>query len=79
MCEVLSPSTEVIDGADKLPIYAEHHVSNVWLLDPALKTLEVFRLDGSTYRLLHTSKEDQRVRAEPFEAMELDLSVLWER
>lgn len=79
VCEVLSPSTEVSDRADKLPIYAENHVANVWLLDPALKTLEVFRLDGATYRLLHTSKDDQRVRAEPFEALELDLSVLWER
>ena len=79
VCEVLSPSTEVIDRADKLPIYAEHQVTNVWLLDPELKTLEVFRLDGDTYRLLHTSKESQTVRAEPFEAMELDLAILWER
>lgn len=79
VCEVLSPSTEVIDRADKLPIYAEHHVTHVWLLDPELKTLEVFRLDGLTYRLLHTAKEDEGVRAEPFDAMELDLSILWER
>lgn len=79
VCEVLSPSTEVIDRADKLPIYAEHKVGHVWLLDPEIKTLEVFRLDGKTYRLLHTSKEDARVRAEPFEALELDLSILWER
>jgi Uma2 family endonuclease len=78
VCEVLSPSTEVMDRADKLPIYAEHRVGHVWLLDPALKTLEVFRLDGATYRLLHTSKESQRVRAEPFEAMELELGLLWE-
>jgi Uma2 family endonuclease len=78
VCEVLSPSTEVIDRADKLPLYAEYRVGHVWLLDPALKTLEVFQLDGATYRLLHTSKEAQRVRAEPFAAMELDLSVLWQ-
>lgn len=79
VCEVLSPSTEVMDRADKIPIYAEHAVASVWLLDPELRTLEVFRLDGKTYRLLHTSKEDQKVRAEPFESMELDLSALWER
>ena len=79
VCEVLSPSTEAIDRADKLPIYAEHHVSNVWLLDPEPETLEVFRLDGKTYRLLHTAKGGDRVRAEPFGAIELDLSILWER
>ncbi len=79
VCEILSPSTEVIDRADKLPIYAEHRVGHAWLIDPELKTLEVFRLDGATWRLLFTAKEDQRVRAEPFEAMELELSVLWQR
>ncbi len=77
VCEVLSESTEVIDRSDKVPIYAEQGVAHVWLLDPTIKTLEVFRLDGKTYRLLHTSKEDQKVRAEPFESMELDLSTLW--
>lgn len=79
VCEVLSPSTEVIDRADKLPIYAEQKVAWVWLVDPIVKTLEGFQLDGRTYRLLRTSKEDQKVRAEPFDALELDLSVLWER
>ena len=79
VCEVISASTEVIDRADKLPIYAERQVGHVWLLDPVLRTLEVFQLDGPNYRLLRTSKEDQQVRAEPFEALELDLSLLWAR
>lgn len=79
VCEVLSPSTEVVDRVDKLPIYAEQSVSWVWLVDPLVKTLEVFQLDGKTYRLLRTAKEAQKLRAEPFEAMELELAVLWER
>ncbi|MBL8911496.1 MAG: Uma2 family endonuclease [Archangium sp.] len=78
VCEVISPSTEVIDRADKIPIYAQHKVGHVWLIDPGIKTLEIFRLDGATYRLLTTARDVQVVRAEPFESMELDLTALWD-
>jgi Uma2 family endonuclease len=77
VCEVLSPSTAALDRAESLPIYAEHTVGHVWLLDPEIQTLEVFQLDGRSFRLLHTAHGEAKVRAEPFEALELDLSVLW--
>ncbi|MEZ4227328.1 MAG: Uma2 family endonuclease [Polyangiaceae bacterium] len=77
-CEVLSPSTEAIDRADKLPIYARERVSHAWLVDPIARTLEVLRLDGDTYRVIGTWRESARVRAEPFDAIDLDLSLLWE-
>jgi len=44
---------------------------------PLLRTLEVFRLDAPTYRLWGVWRGDVRVRAEPFEALELDLARLW--
>lgn len=77
LCEVLSPSTEAVDRGDKMPIYAREGVRHLWLVDPLLRTLEVFRLDGETYRVLATFREDARVRAEPFDAIELDLAALW--
>jgi Uma2 family endonuclease len=76
-CEVLSPSTEDIDRVEKLPVYAREGVAHVWLLDPVLRTLEVFRLDGATYRLISTWRADAKVRAEPFDAIELPLASLW--
>ena len=78
-CEVLSPSTEMVDRAKKLPIYARDRVAHVWLVQPSSKTLEVYRLDGDTYRLVGTHAEDALVRAEPFDAIELELGVLWAR
>lgn len=45
-CEVLSPSTEARDRAVKMPIYARERVTHVWLVQPAQRTLEVYRLDG---------------------------------
>jgi Uma2 family endonuclease len=76
-CEVVSPSTEDIDRAEKLPIYAREHVGHVWLVDPLVKTLEFFRLDGTSYRMIRTWRGNASVRAEPFDAIELDLGILW--
>jgi hypothetical protein len=50
----------------------------VWLLDPVLRMLEVFRLEGTHYSLLATHTGSARVRAEPFEALELELAFLWD-
>jgi Uma2 family endonuclease len=79
LAEVLSPSTRRHDRIRKLPVYARVRVAHVWILDPEDQTLEVFRLDGETYRLVATFANDEKVRAEPFDAMELELGVLWAR
>ena len=76
-CEVLSPSTALIDRRHKLPIYAREGVRHVWLVDPLLRSLEVFRLDGEGYRLLATYGESECTRIEPFDAIELELAALW--
>lgn len=77
VCEVLSPSTEAEDRADKMPIYAEAGVEHAWLVDPILKTLEVHRRAGERWLVIATYKGDARVRAEPFDAIELELASLW--
>jgi Uma2 family endonuclease len=77
VCEVLSPSTEAEDRADKMPIYAHAGVSHAWLVDPIARTLEVFRREGERWSVLGTWRDEARVRAEPFEAFELELSALW--
>jgi len=78
-CEVLSPSTRSTDRTLKLRLYARHLVPHLWYVDPDARTLEVLRLDGDTYRVASTHADGERVRAEPFGAVELDLAVLWAR
>src|SRR5690606_30130204 len=51
VCEVLSPSTEAVDRAQKVRLYAREGVAHVWLLNPRGRTLEVLALDGSGYRI----------------------------
>ena len=82
LCEVLSPATAAIDRSEKLPIYARERVTHVWLLDPLAHTLEILRLDPDArdaYRAVTTWRADAKVRAEPFDAIELELSALWAR
>jgi Uma2 family endonuclease len=78
-CEVLSPSTVRLDRGEKRAIYAEQGVHHLWFVDPDAQTLEVLRLDGATYRIVATYAGDARVRAEPFELLELPLASLWQR
>jgi Uma2 family endonuclease len=77
VCEVVSPSTEQIDRRRKQPIYAREGVSHLWLVNPLAKTLEVFRHSPDGWLLVATHAGAERVRAEPFEAVELDLAALW--
>lgn len=78
VCEVLFRSTEKIDRDEKLPYYARHRVRHVWLLDPSEKRLEVHALDDdASWRTVRIYEGDVSVRAEPFDAIELDLGALW--
>jgi Uma2 family endonuclease len=79
VCEVLSPSTTAVDRADKLPVYARESVAHAWLLDPIAKTLEVLRLEAGAWRLVGAWRDDAVIRAEPFDAIELELGALWAR
>lgn len=77
VCEVLSPGTAKLDRLRKLPLFAREQVGHVWFLDPRPRSLEVFRLDRDSYRCVLLAEGDQRVRAEPFDAIELALAPLW--
>ena len=78
ICEILSPSTGARDRAIKLTLYSRAGVGHAWLVDPALRTLEIYRRQGDGFwLLLGTSVDGEKVRAEPFEAIELELAVLW--
>lgn len=77
VCEVVSPATGRNDRVRKMPIYAREHVGHVWLVDPLIRTLEVYRLEGQRWVVVSTHGGEESVRAEPFEAIELDLSRWW--
>ena len=77
VCEVLSPSTAHLDRKKKLPIYRREHVGHTWLVDPASRELEVFRWTPDWWLLVGAFQGDDEVRAEPSDAVPLDLAALW--
>lgn len=77
VCEVLSPSTAGLDRVRKLRICARERVSHAWLVDPVVRTLEVLRRDGANWLIAGSHAGGETVRAEPFDAIELDLAALW--
>lgn len=76
-CEIVSPSTERLDRAKKLWIYARESVAHAWLVNPTLQTLEVLRLDDKRWTLVETFEGKESVRPEPFAAVPLELGALW--
>ena len=76
---MLSPSTTALDRGGKLAAYTRAQVAHVWFVDPIAQTLEVLRLDGETYRVVKVASGEAVVRAEPFDAIELGLAILWAR
>jgi Uma2 family endonuclease len=78
ICEVVSPSTAAYDRVKKLAVYAREGVAHAWLVDPLAQTLEVLRLENGRWTILVTHAAADVVRAEPFDAIELDLTLLWE-
>jgi Uma2 family endonuclease len=79
VCEVLSPSTEAEDRADKMPLYAQAGVHDLWFVDPLARTLEAFALEAGAWRVLGTWRGETRVRVPPFDAMELEPAALWQK
>ena len=77
ICEVLSPSTESIDRGKKLRIYAREGVAHAWLIDPLRQSLEVLALAIRTLEQIEEHHGNARVRARPFDAIELELRALW--
>jgi Uma2 family endonuclease len=80
ICEILSPSTASFDRKQKMPVYWRECVGHAWVIDPRARTLEAFRRapQEREWIPLGTWEGDHRIRVEPFDALELDLSWLWE-
>ncbi|MFP4350934.1 MAG: Uma2 family endonuclease [Desulfococcaceae bacterium] len=77
ICEILSPSTIRTDRIRKMPLYARFGVDHAWLIDPAAKTVEVFGLMSDRWVLMSVHGENECIRAEPFQAVEIALEHLW--
>lgn len=77
VCEVLSPSTGKKDRFGKMPVYARHGVSYLWLVDPLARTLEVFELVQGYWTVIGQFKDNAEVSVAPFQEITIALPDLW--
>ena len=76
-CEILSQSTRRLDQGPKMRIYAREGVRHLWHVDPIARTLDLFRLAEGDWLRVERFTGEGRVRVEPFDAIELDMALLW--
>lgn len=76
ICEILSTNKRN-DLIKKKRAYHVHQVGYYWLVDPVEETLSVHRWHPDGYTEVLIADRDERVRAEPFEAIEFRVAVLF--
>jgi Uma2 family endonuclease len=77
VCEVLSPSTMKRDLGHKLHTYHRARVGHYWVAEPIGEVLSVYRWQETGYLLVQSVIPGDVVRAEPFDAIEMDIADLF--
>lgn len=78
VCEVHSKSTEALDRGPKLRSYLRAQVPHLWYVQPASKSIEVFRKIGEFYSLVNSGLLTDPIELEPFDAAVLELGEFGE-
>jgi Uma2 family endonuclease len=76
ICEVLS-TNRADDLVTKMRLYHQSKVPHYWLIDPEVETLAVYRWHEDGYLHVVGAQKGERVKAEPFDAIELVVGVLF--
>jgi Uma2 family endonuclease len=76
--EVLSPSTEARDREIKAKRYAASGVREMWLVDPAAKSIEVLVNAGDGFRRVSLYTEGDRVRSATLPGLEFPAAPVFQ-
>ena len=76
--EILSESSERHDRGIKMRLYAAHGVREVWLVKPYPSMVEVYRLDGHSYRLVATYVPPGKLSSPGFPKLKLKLKDVFD-
>lgn len=76
VCEILS-SNRQHDLTTKKWVLHEHRVEHLWMVDVDSEVLTVLRWSDKGYTAIADATPGQKARLEPFDAVELDVNVLF--
>lgn len=77
VCEILSPRNTANDLVKKKRVYQRCQVGHYWIVDPMNEMLTVYRWGPDGYIEIRSAVRGERVKAEPFEAVDLQVGVLF--
>lgn len=77
VCEIVSPRKAANDLIRKKRIYHQHEVPHYWIVDPRDESLTVLQWTAKGYLEILVALRGERVRAEPFGAVDLPVGVLF--
>lgn len=77
VCEIISPRKAANDLIRKKRIYHQHQVPYYWIVDPRDESLMVLQWTAKGYLEILVAQRGERVRAEPFPAVDLQVGVLF--
>jgi len=77
VCEIVSPKHEKQDLVDKPRVLHAAEVPHYWVLDPEERILLVHRWSADGYVVVQRAAARETIRAEPFEAIEISVGVLF--
>lgn len=77
VCEIVSPKHELSDLVDKPRTLHAAEVPHYWVLDPEERILLVHRWSADGYVVVQRAKAGEKIRAEPFDAIEIEVGVLF--
>ena len=76
LCEIVGESNRATDTVIKLRRYHQSGVPHYWILGQVDRTLTVHRYTPDGYLVALRAEAHERVRAEPFDAIEVHAGVL---
>ena len=74
--EVLSPSTAATDRGKKMQMYARYGVREYWLVDPDVKTIEVYWLAENAYALAQSASGSETAQSTVLQDFSVDADIL---
>ena len=77
VCEIVSSSAVHLDRDSKLHIYAEVGVEYAWVIEPMLRSIELYELRAGELALVQMHEGNAPLRVAPFDAIQLDTRELW--
>ncbi len=77
VCEILSPSTADRDQGVKHRTFHRCDVQHYWIVDPEHATLTIHRWHRDGYLVVLSAGRNEVVRAEPFDAIDLRVGLLF--